>query len=123
MRPPRIPRVVLKGKRRPNTRRAAKHLAFIRRLSCVACGRAAPSEAAHVRRGTDGGTALKPSDKFSVPLCTECHATQHGGELTFWTTMGSLNPLDLAASLWAVSGDVEAGERIVYRILLYLGQN
>src|SRR3954452_7296628 len=41
--------------------RAAQHCAFIRQLPCVACGMAAPSEAAHVRSGVDGAAGIKPS--------------------------------------------------------------
>src|SRR5215831_15985701 len=64
------------------------HLAFVRQLSCVACGRAAPSDAAHVRTGTDGGTGMKPGDRYAIPLCAACHAKQHRvGELTFWSTL------------------------------------
>jgi hypothetical protein len=53
-----------------------QHLGFIRQLSCVACGKAAPSEAAHVRIGTDSGVGMKPGDRYAVPLCTTCHAKQ-----------------------------------------------
>jgi hypothetical protein len=55
-------------------------------LPCVVCGKAAPSEAAHVRFGSDGVTGLKPSDHYSMFLCTSCHALQHEfGELRFWS--------------------------------------
>jgi len=40
--------------------RAAQHWAFIRELPCVACGMAAPSEAAHVRPGVDGAGGISP---------------------------------------------------------------
>jgi len=90
-------------------------LAFIRQLSCVACGKAAPSEAAHVRSETDGGAGLKPSDRYSVPLCNSCHSLQHEfGELTFWSVL-RIDPLDVAFRLWTVSGDLKAGERIAFR--------
>jgi hypothetical protein len=37
-----------------------------------------------VRDGTDGGQALKPSDKWTVSLCREHHAEQHRiGEAAF----------------------------------------
>lgn len=116
--PPRIPHDVPKPKRRPNLRRNSHHLAFIRGLPCIACGRAPPSQAAHVRVGTDGYAAGKPSDRFSLPLCggvEGCHAKQHRiGELTFWSAL-RVDPLDAASRLWTVSGDAEAGQRIVFR--------
>ena len=114
---PRIPRTVARGKPKPkpNPRRQGQHLAFIRQLPCVACGKAAPSDAAHVRTGTDSGTGMKPSDRFAVPLCTACHAKQHRiGELSFWSAL-RIDPLNVALRLWTVSADLKAGERPVFR--------
>jgi hypothetical protein len=112
---PRIPRLVARPKLKPGLRRRAQHLAFIRQLPCVACGTAAPSEAAHVRSGSDGAAGMKPSDRFSVPLCGSCHALQHQfGELTFWSTL-RIDPVNVAFRLWTVSGDIKAGERIAFR--------
>jgi hypothetical protein len=112
---PRIPRPVARGKPKPNLRRRVQHLAFIRQLPCVACGKAAPSEAAHVRTGTDGGIGRKPGDRYAVPLCPPCHAEQHWvGELTFWAAL-RIDPLNVASRLWTVSADVSAGERAVFR--------
>jgi len=112
---PRIPRTAPANKAKPNHRRRLEHLAFVRQLPCVVCGKAAPSEAAHVRSGSDGGTAMKPSDRYSVSLCIECHALQHQfGEQRFWSTV-RIDPLNVAFRLWTVSGDLRAGERIVFR--------
>jgi len=115
MPPPRIPRSLVRGKPKPDHRTRTKHLAFVRLLPCVACGKAAPSEAAHVRSGSDAGAGMKPSDRYSVSLCTGCHALQHQfGELTFWGVL-RIDPLNVAFRLWTVSGDIKAGERIVFR--------
>jgi len=112
---PRIPRTVGRRKPKPDLRRRARHLAFVRELPCVVCGKAAPSEAAHVRSGSDAGTGVKPSDRYSVSLCAACHTLQHQfGELTFWSTV-RIDPLNVAFRLWTVSGDIKAGERIVFR--------
>jgi len=112
---PRIPHPGAPGKPRPSLRWRVHHLAFVRQLPCVTCGKAAPSEAAHVRTGTDGGVGMKPADRYAVPLCTACHAGQHRvGELTFWATL-RVDPLNVAFRLWTVSADIEAGERIVFR--------
>jgi len=111
----RIPRTVAHGKTKPDFRRRSQHLAFIRQLPCVVCGRAAPSEAAHVRSGSDGGAGMKPADRYCVSLCSDCHALQHQfGELTLWSTV-RIDPLNVAFRLWTVSGDIKAGERIVFR--------
>jgi len=112
---PRIPRTTARRKSKPDLRRRVQHLVFVRQLPCVACGRAAPSEAAHVRTGTDGGAALKPGDRYTVPLCTVCHAKQHRmGELSFWSAL-CIDPLNVALRLWTISADVKAGERTVFR--------
>ena len=112
---PRIPRSVARGKPKPNLHRCVQHLGFIRQLSCVACGKAAPSEAAHVRIGTDSGVGMKPGDRYAVPLCTTCHAKQHRiGELTFWSAL-RIDPVNVALRLWTVSADIEAGKRTVFR--------
>jgi hypothetical protein len=115
MPPPRIPHSVVHGKPKPDLRRHVNHLTFVRQLPCVACGKAAPSETAHVRSGSDGGTGIKPSDRYSLSLCTSCHALQHEfGELRFWSAL-RIDPLNVALRLWTVSGDINAGERIVFR--------
>jgi hypothetical protein len=112
---PRIPRTVAHPKPKPNFRRRVQHLAFIRLLPCVACGKAAPSEAAHIRTGTDGGVGMKPGDRYAIPLCTACHTKQHRvGELTFWSAL-RFDPVNVALRLWTISADVTAGERTVFR--------
>jgi hypothetical protein len=68
-----------------------------------------------VRTGPDGGVGRKPGDRYTVPLCSACHAKQHRvGELTFWSTL-RIDPLNVALRLWTVSADVEAGERTAFR--------
>jgi hypothetical protein len=115
MPPPRIPRTAARCKPKPNLRKRVQHLAFVRQLPCVACGKAAPSEAAHVRTGTDGGTGMKPADRYAIPLCPSCHRRQHRiGELTFWSAL-RIDPLSVALRLWTISADLKAGERTVFR--------
>ena len=86
-------------------------LAFVRRHACCACGRAAPSQAAHIRMGCreigkrPTGIAEKPSDRWAVPLCAGCHldapdAQHRVGESVFWARVG-LNPFELAENLYA----------------------
>jgi hypothetical protein len=111
----RIQRDIARRMPKPDLRRRVQHLAFVRQLPCVACGKAAPSEAAHVRTGTDGGTGMKPSDRYALSLCADCHARQHRiGELTFWSVL-RIDPLNVASRLWTISGDLNAGERTVFR--------
>jgi len=112
---PRIPHTAAPRKSKPDVNRRVQHLAFLRQLPCVAYGKAAQSEAAHVRTGTDGGVGVKPGDRYAVPLCTACHAKQHRlGELTFWSAL-CIDPLNVALRLWTVSPDLKAGARAVFR--------
>src|ERR1700741_4120347 len=108
---PRIPRTLSPGNPKPNLRGRMQHLAFVRQLPCVACGKAAPSEAAHVRTGTDSGVGIKPGDRSAVSLCSACHARQHRiGELSFWSAL-RVDPFNVALRLWTVSSDIAAGGR------------
>lgn len=114
---PRIPRAMTEHKRRPNERLRPQHREFVQSLPCIACGKPAPSECAHIRTGTDAGTGLKPSDRFCLPLCGPfgCHHNQHQvGEAEFFGRLG-IDALDYAARLWAVTGDREAGLRCIFR--------
>jgi hypothetical protein len=85
--------------------RSEQHKAFVRSLPCAVrnldCD--GPIEAAHVRMGSDGGTGMKPSDCYIVPLCHYHHNhEQHRlGERVFWKDK---DPHELAAALWENSG-------------------
>lgn len=98
------------GQRQPRVECPA-FLAFVRRKPCCACGKAAPSQAAHLRM-TDAahhekrhvGIAEKPSDRWCNPLCVECHLdapeAQHKiGEKKFWAKVG-IDPFANATKLW-----------------------
>ena len=85
-------------------------LAFVRRQRCCVCGATPPVQAAHIRMGnlTRGkrptGIGERPSDKFSVPLCVDCHldgpeALHKLGEERFWQRVG-MNPFVFAAALY-----------------------
>jgi len=98
--------------------RSEAHKAFIRSLPCAArnehCG--GPIEAAHVRMGSDGGTGLKPSDSYVVPLCNKHHAAQHKtSEMNFWLHERNSDPHELADILWIESGDTRTCTKAVNR--------
>ena len=61
------------------------HRAWVRGHACCVPGCPNPQiECAHVRRETDGGGALKPSDFWTISLCGTHHAEQHAiGEARF----------------------------------------
>lgn len=97
------------------------HLDFIRSLPCVCCGNDISTEAAHLRAANleygkrYTGKGEKPSDKWTLPLCGECHRKQHtGNEEAFWKAQ-EINPWVLAMSLYVNSGDREAASYIIGR--------
>lgn len=69
--------------------RCPEHLAFIRSLPCLVCGRA-PSEAAHLPG--QRGMGQKRSDLETGPLCRIHHAQQH---LVGWPRFILLHDLDV----------------------------
>lgn len=115
MRAARIPRNTPMKAKQPDPRRSRSHLGFIRGLPCCACGRGPRSEAAHIRAGTDGGMGIKPSDRYTLPLCPAHHREQHSkSEVTFWADLG-VDPYGLAEELWRHSGNEDRGRRAVMR--------
>jgi hypothetical protein len=88
--------------------RSPGHLQFCRGFRCILADHPAHEcegkiEACHVRTGTDGGTSLKPSDCWVVPICAGGHRLQHQiGEAAFETRF-SINMKSLAEKLWRAS--------------------
>lgn len=103
-------------KKRPR-RHDDAHLRFIRSLPCIVTGKG-PTEAAHVRFASlahgkhETGTAEKPDDCWAVPLSPNKHRQQHlMNERNFWRD-ANIDPLIVAALLFANSGDEMAGRLI-----------
>ena len=73
-----IPRRIQKARSERGSRSCPAHRAWVRRHHCSVPGCVSlPIECAHVRSGTDGGVALKPSDRWCISLCGDHHAEQH----------------------------------------------
>lgn len=71
------------SKRKPIRDKA--HLQFVRELPCLVCDYPPPSDPHHLKSGTDGSMASKPSDSFVLPLCRTHHTELHNrGEKTFF---------------------------------------
>ncbi len=84
-------------------KRSPAHRTWVRGHACCACGATAAIECAHVREGTDGGMGLKPSDRWTVSLCKDCHTEQHRiGEGPFERRHG-INLKAMAAEFFAAS--------------------
>lgn len=80
-----LPRRRTKARSQRGARSCPGHRAWVRRHHCCVPGCLQhPIECAHVRRGTDGGQAVKPSDRWTISLCHFHHAEQHRiGEHSF----------------------------------------
>lgn len=88
--------------------RCQSHLKWVRGFAC-SCSEIDPAgcdgkiEAAHVRRGTDGGIGSKPGDNWTLPLCSGHHAEQHRiGEQSFEKKY-RLSMKQIAERLWRLS--------------------
>lgn len=97
------------------------HLRFIRTLPCCVCLNNIQTEAAHLRMSdarvfkVNAGVGAKPHDFWVLPLCNSHHALQHniGDEMEFWEGEGIKDPIFLALTLYAYSGNGELAERVV----------
>ena len=90
----------MKVKERPQVR-CASHLRWIRGFECSVANEFCEGriEAAHVRRNTDGGASVKPSDYWTIPLCSNHHRIQHNrGERAFEKDFG-INMREIAQGL------------------------
>jgi len=96
-------RISRKSDKAERGKRSPAHRAWVRGHACCACGTDVAIECAHVRTGTDGGTGIKPSDRWTISLCKDCHALQHTmGEAPFERKRG-INMKALAAEFFAKS--------------------
>lgn len=108
------------GVRESSVIRSPGHLQWIRGHECVCAEKTYPKEmegvlrfirhkcegriqAMHVRIGTDGGTAMKPGDNWTIPGCESAHAEQHQiGEQSFEKRYG-VKMKEIAEKLWNLS--------------------
>jgi hypothetical protein len=101
-------------------RTAAGHVELIRQLPCAVTGAPPRSDPHHLMRtGEPGarGMSLTTAGKWTIPLCRKVHdeITKKGEPEEFLMEKYGLDARALAQSLWRVSGDLEAMERVVFR--------
>ena len=86
---------------KPVRERDRDHLKVVAAQPCVVCGRT-PSDPHHIKFAEQRAMARKVSDRFTVPICRLHHRELHrrGDERAWWQKQG-IDPLALAASLWA----------------------
>jgi hypothetical protein len=86
---------------KPVRERDRDHLRFVASQPCVVCGRT-PSDPHHIKFAQQCAMGRKVSDRFTVPICRLHHRQLHrrGDERGWWLSQG-IDPLAIAASLWA----------------------
>lgn len=88
---------------KPVRERDRNHLRFVARQPCLACGRS-PCDPHHIKFAEQRAMGRKVSDRFTVPLCRLHHRDLHrrGNERAWWQSH-SVDPLTVAARLWATT--------------------
>lgn len=116
--PARIKRDAPRPKREPRPGDSRAHLAWLKTLSCVICGIRA-DDPHHLLGNLDGlpkGMGRKNEDRWAVPVCRRHHDAAHAaGDDEAWFTGQGIDARALAAGLWRVTGDGDAGDRLIYR--------
>ena len=99
--------------RKPVHERDREHLKFVASQHCLVCGRT-PSDAHHVKFAEQRAIGRKVSDRFTVPVCRLHHRELHrrGNERAWWESQG-IDPLLIAATLWARTHPVVPAEAVV----------
>jgi hypothetical protein len=73
-----LPRRIAQLRSKRNLRNCPGHRVWVRRHHCSVPGcLRQPIECVHVRARTDGGTGMKPSDRWVISLCVFHHREQH----------------------------------------------
>ena len=81
--------------------RCPAHLAWIRSRPCCIPGcRGQNIEAHHERRGSGGGTGIKPGDEWAIPLC---HGHHREGHQIGWQTFDARHNVNLRSVAQALA--------------------
>ena len=98
---------------KPVGERERDHLKFVTSQPCLVCGRT-PSDAHHIKFAEQRAMGRKVSDRFAVPICRLHHRELHrrGNERVWWQNQG-IDPLGVAATLWARTHAVASAESAI----------
>ena len=85
-------------------RRNKAHLKFVGSQPCLVCNRQ-PADAHHLKFAQPTALGRKVSDEYTVPLCRTHHRQLHqaGNEVEWWKSVGNVEPLVVARTLWEQS--------------------
>jgi hypothetical protein len=95
---------------KPVRERDRDHLRFVAAQPCLLCGRT-PSDPHHIKFAEQRAMGRKVSDRFTVPICRLHHRELHrrGNERKWWEHQ-EIDPLPVAARLWATTHPVDGAE-------------
>jgi hypothetical protein len=94
------------------------HLALIRQLPCCLTGKFGPSDPHHLLEGLahERGVGRKATDRWALPVCRakhdELHRVGSRQEHAWFRKHGIADPLEFAAALWRVTGDLDRMLRV-----------
>ena len=98
---------------KPVRERDRHHLRFVASQPCLVCGRA-PSDAHHLKFTEQRAMGRKVSDRFTVPICRLHHRELHRrGDERIWWKQQEIDPLPVAASLWARTHAVATADELI----------
>lgn len=86
------------------------YLNWLRKKPCCVCGKPAPSDACHIRFASEAygkrpvGLGEKPDDKWAIPMCRECHMSQHSCNEREWWRERRMLPLLLSQKYYSEFG-------------------
>lgn len=105
-----LPRAMFQKRKPPRAGRpvwkcAEEFKRWLRKLPCARCSHAGDQAnrivSAHVDHAGGKGTGTKVADRHCIPLCDECHTTQHAlGWRTFEASLPTRDAVALAAAYW-----------------------
>lgn len=87
------------------------HLALIRKMPCCVTLKVPAGEAHHLKAGTgERGMGLRSTDRWALPLSHDKHMELERigsrNEVRWFQEHGIEDPIELAAALWANTGDL-----------------
>ncbi len=97
---------------KPVRERDRDHLRFVAAQPCLVCGRT-PSDPHHIKFAEQRAMGRKVSDRFTVPICRLHHRELHrGGNERAWWEKQEIDPLPVAAKLWAKTHEIAAAPNL-----------
>lgn len=77
-----------------------KYLSHVRGFGCLTCN-SLQSDAHHLRIAQQSGMGTKVDDRYTVPLCRQCHMDLHAlGDENLWWSLKGVDPIAWSDEQW-----------------------